>query len=119
MTSMVQAGPLKLLTDGSLGGRSAFLRAPYSDAPDTCGIAVFTKDELNELVTTAHEAKMGSSMPCHWRRRHGDVHGCLSEKAQKKADRCQIRIIHLQITQPDILKGLKNRNVIAPMELCA
>lgn len=116
-TLMVQAGPLKLLTDGSLGGRSAYLRAPYSDAPNTRGIAVFTKDELNELVTTAHEARMG--VVCHGIG-DGAMEMCMDAflKAQEKRPDPDARfgIIHLQITQPDILKRFKEQNVIAYME---
>lgn len=116
-TLMVQVGPLKLLTDGSLGGRSAYLRAPYSDAPDTCGIAVFTQEELNELVTTAHEASMG--VVCHGIG-DGAMEMCMDAflKAQEKRPDPDARfgIIHLQITQPDILKRFKEQNIIAYME---
>ena len=116
-TLMVQAGPLKLLTDGSLGGRSAYLRAPYSDAPDTCGIAVFTQEELDELVTTAHEAKMG--VVCHGIG-DGAMEMCMDAflKAQERRPDSDARfgIIHLQITQPDILKRFKDQNIIAYME---
>lgn len=46
-------GPLKLLLDGSLGGRTALLRSDYSDAPGTSGIACFTQSELNNFVEYA------------------------------------------------------------------
>jgi len=51
-------GPLKLLTDGSLGARTAFLSEPYTDDPGNRGIAVFNQEELDRLVTTAHLAGM-------------------------------------------------------------
>ena len=51
-------GPLKLIADGSLGTRTALMNAPYDDAPDTCGIAVYTQEALDELVLTAHTAGM-------------------------------------------------------------
>ena len=47
-------GPLKIISDGSLGSRTALLRAPYSDAPHTQGIATHTREELDALVLTAH-----------------------------------------------------------------
>ncbi len=53
-----QFGPLKLLTDGSLGGRTALLQEPYSDEPDKLGVAMYTQEELNELVLTAHTSGM-------------------------------------------------------------
>lgn len=51
-------GPLKLLTDGSLGARTAYLRAPYADAPDTCGTAIYTQESLDALILRAHCADM-------------------------------------------------------------
>lgn len=51
-------GPLKLICDGSLGSRTAFLRAPYSDAQDTCGIATYSQEALNELFDLAHSHGM-------------------------------------------------------------
>lgn len=55
---LFRIGPLKLITDGSLGARTAFLRAPYSDAPGTRGIATYKQIELNALVLKAHRAGM-------------------------------------------------------------
>lgn len=51
-------GPLKIISDGSLGSRTALLHAPYSDASDTAGIATHTKEELDALVLCAHSAGM-------------------------------------------------------------
>ena len=51
-------GPLKLLADGSLGGRTAYLNEPYSDDQDTVGIKTFKDEELLELLTIADESEM-------------------------------------------------------------
>jgi predicted amidohydrolase YtcJ len=57
-TPFYQIGPLKLLTDGSLGGRTALLREDYADGPADRGVAVFEQEELNELVAIAHSSGM-------------------------------------------------------------
>lgn len=50
---------MKLLADGSLGARTAFLREPYSDAPDTCGLPIYPEQaQLDRLVVTAHRHNM-------------------------------------------------------------
>lgn len=50
---------VKLLADGSLGARTAFLREPYSDAPDTCGLPIYPEQaQLDRLVVTAHRHNM-------------------------------------------------------------
>ena len=51
-------GPLKLIADGSLGARTALLRAPYADAPHTRGLAIYAQEALDDLVGTAHAAGM-------------------------------------------------------------
>ncbi|MBQ2991087.1 MAG: amidohydrolase [Clostridia bacterium] len=51
-------GPLKLLTDGSLGARTAFLQSPYSDLPDTSGIPIYNQAELDAIILRAHSAGM-------------------------------------------------------------
>ncbi|MEG2144533.1 MAG: amidohydrolase, partial [Oscillospiraceae bacterium] len=116
-SSMIKVGPLKLLTDGSLGGRSAYMSESYADAPDTKGIAVFTQEKLNELVLTAHKAKMG--VVCHG---IGDGAITMIMDAFKNAQEikpdsdARFGIIHLQITTEELLKRFKEQNVIAYME---
>lgn len=53
-----RVGNIKLLTDGSLGARTAYMREPYADAPETAGVAVYTQDALNEVVSLAHRNGM-------------------------------------------------------------
>ncbi len=51
-------GPLKILTDGSMGGRTALLREEYSDMPGVRGVAIYPQEELDRLVLTASRAGM-------------------------------------------------------------
>jgi predicted amidohydrolase YtcJ len=49
-------GPLKIISDGSLGARTALLSEPYADDtehPDNCGIAIYSQSELYEKVIYA------------------------------------------------------------------
>jgi len=48
-------GPLKILADGSLGARTAKLRAPYQDDPSASGILIHSENELINLITCAFE----------------------------------------------------------------
>ena len=54
---------VKLLADGSLGAQTAYLRQPYSDAPDKRGIPVYTQKELEELVWLCHSHDL--QVACH------------------------------------------------------
>lgn len=107
-------GPLKLLADGSLGARTAYMCEPYADDPSTCGIPVFTQEELDKLVITGHNADMQIAI-------HGigdkTMHMAFEsiEKAQKENPKSDSRhgIIHCQITDEVLLNKFKDLGVIA------
>ena len=54
---------IKLIGDGSLGARTAFLRADYADDPGNRGIPVYTQAELDEMVDLCHRG--GLQAACH------------------------------------------------------
>ena len=41
---------IKVQADGALGSRTAWLHAPYSDAPDTRGVLTFSLEALSDLI---------------------------------------------------------------------
>ena len=53
---LVRVGAIKTFTDGSLGGRTAKLSTPYSDAPDERGEWVVTPAEFRDLLASADAA---------------------------------------------------------------
>jgi predicted amidohydrolase YtcJ len=57
-TPFYQIGELKLIADGSLGGRTAFLQEDYLDVPGVRGVAIFELEQLNELIGIAHSSGM-------------------------------------------------------------
>ena len=100
-------GPLKLLGDGALGARTAFLSRPYADAPDTKGLSVFTGQQFMELIGYAHAHGMQTAVHCI-----GDA--CLGlvlealDAAQAEHPREDARhgIVHCQITRPDQIRRM-------------
>lgn len=107
-------GPLKLLTDGSLGAKTAALRQPYADDMNTCGILCYTQAELDELVLMAHEANMQVAIHAI-----GDLGIEMSlnsiEAANKKTPRKNHRhgVVHCQITDDALLNRFKELDVFA------
>ena len=105
-------GPLKMLGDGALGARTAFLSRPYQDAPDTRGIPVFSQETFDEMIGYAHAQGMQTAI-------HAIGDACLDrvlsslDKAQAAHPRTDHRhgIVHCQITRADQL------NKIADMKL--
>lgn len=55
-------GPVKLLSDGSLGGRTAALRMPYKDDASTSGFMVFDKVTLQKRIEKARVHHMDYAM---------------------------------------------------------
>lgn len=107
-------GPLKLLADGSLGARSAYLKEPYSDDPSTNGIAVYSQEELDELVITAHNADMQVAIHAIGDKTMEMICNSI-EKAQTLKPRKDARhgIIHCQITNINLFYRFKELNIIA------
>jgi len=52
----LRIGAVKLFLDGSLGARTAALKEPYSDKPDTSGRLLYGWEELRDLVLAVHRA---------------------------------------------------------------
>lgn len=106
-TEMFKIGPLKLMGDGALGARTAFLSRPYADAPDTCGIPVFSQDVLDSMIGYAHANGMQTAV-------HTIGDACLDrvilavEKALSAHPVTDHRhgIVHCQITRPDQLQKM-------------
>lgn len=110
-------GPLKILTDGSLGARTAYLTKEYSDSPGNYGIATYTQDELDKLVFYAHERNMSTAIHCI-----GDKAMYMAfesiEKAKKKFPENNVRhsIVHCQITDEKLLDRFRELDVIAHVQ---
>src|SRR5215211_3575258 len=52
----VRIGPAKLLIDGSIGGRTARMHAPYEGETDNVGLWMMPPDEFKAKVRRAHDA---------------------------------------------------------------
>lgn len=97
-------GPLKMLGDGALGARTAFLSRPYADDPSTSGLPVFSQETLDEMIGYANSVGMQVAV-------HAIGDGCLDrvlsayQKALAAHPRTDHRhgIVHCQITRPDQL----------------
>ena len=103
-TNLFKIGPLKMLGDGALGARTAYLTKPYQDDPATSGLSVFTPKVFDEMIGYANEHGMQVAVHCI-----GDA--CLDlvlnsiEKALTAHPKANHRhgIVHCQITRPDQL----------------
>ena len=111
---LFRIGPLKVLGDGSLGARTAFLSQDYADLPGERGLSIFTQEEFDALIGTAHAAGMQVAVHVIG---DGVVDRVLSayEKAFAAHPREDHRsgLVHVQITRPDQLKKMREMNLHA------
>ena len=107
-SEMFTTGPLKIVADGSLGGRTAHLTHPYDDDPNTCGFSLLSQDILDDLIQCANSEDMQVAV-------HAIGDACLDEvllaveKALKDNPRVDHRhgIVHCQISRRDQLEKIK------------
>jgi predicted amidohydrolase YtcJ len=108
---------VKIVSDGSLGARSALLLHDYSDQPGHKGSGRYTDAELYAIVKRAHDAGFQVAL-------HGIGDGAIRQVIQAyervlmespKADH-RHRIEHFQIAQPDDISKAVSLGIIAAMQ---
>ena len=62
-TDMFRIGGVKIFTDGSAGGRTAWMRQPYAGEPENFGIRMLPDAQLFELVD--RYVALGYTLACH------------------------------------------------------
>jgi predicted amidohydrolase YtcJ len=115
--NMIKIGSIKILTDGSLGARTAALTEPYSDEPKTKGMTLYTQEELNRLFAKAHEANLQLAIHAI-----GDQAVDMTLKAIEKAlaknprKNLRHRIEHASVLNEKLIDRIKKLNLIASVQ---
>ena len=100
-------GPLKLLGDGSLGARTAYLSRPYADGSGAWGIPIFTQEQMDALVLCAHAHGMQVAVHAI-----GDaaldmvMDAVEAAQARQPREDCRHGVVHCQASRPDQLERL-------------
>ncbi len=114
---MLRIGFVKIFADGSLGARTAALKEPYMDKPETRGMMLLSQRKLDSLVLKAHRA--GWQVAVH---AIGDraVESVLKafEKAFKKHPRGGLRhrVEHCSVLNPRLIRRMKRLGLIASVQ---
>jgi predicted amidohydrolase YtcJ len=111
---MLHTAMLKGFMDGSLGSRTAAMKAPYTDDPGNTGLPQFTQDELNRKAVES--AMAGFQMGFH---AIGDkaTEMALDAFSQPGVSRtARNRIEHAQVVDPADIPRFKQLGVIASMQ---
>ncbi|OPL09660.1 MAG: hypothetical protein AVO33_06525 [delta proteobacterium ML8_F1] len=96
-------GPVKILGDGSLGGRTARLKEPYSDDTGTRGLLNFSPEAVRHLFQLCDEHQLDVAVHAI-----GDemLQIALEALEPLKHAACRHSIIHCQVTDTETLAAL-------------
>lgn len=110
----IEPGAMKFFIDGALGGQTALLSEPYSDKPETSGLAVVTDDEIEALVKLArhHEEAVAIHI----------IGDAATEKALDMIEKYPApegkldRLIHVNVLRQDLVDRMKKLPVILDIQ---
>ena len=111
---MLHTGMLKGFMDGSLGSRTAAMKAPFADDPGNSGLPQYTQDQLNKM--SAERAQAGFQLGFH---AIGDKAAAMALDAFSQAGvrvGARNRIEHAQVVDPADIPRFKQLGVIASMQ---
>lgn len=113
----LRLGAVKFFADGSLGGRTAALRAPYADDPSTTGIYIHTEESLQEQVAHVHALGWQVGMHCIGDGAAARMLDAVA-RAQMLAPRPDVRhrMIHGQILAPDLIHRMAALGVVGDIQ---
>ena len=112
--AMLRIGGIKMLADGAIAGRSAWLSQPYEGTDSDYGIRVMAPEELEPLAEKIHKA--GFQICVH---ANGDAAIDMTLTAYEKAvassprPDSRHRIEHCTLVNPDLLDRMKRLGCVA------
>ncbi|MEM3578935.1 MAG: amidohydrolase [Candidatus Bathyarchaeia archaeon] len=114
---MVKLGFIKIFTDGSLGARTAALKEPYSDKPETSGIMLLSQRKLNSLVLKAHRAGWQLAVHAIGDRAIESVLKAFSKAFKKHSSgEHRHRIEHCSVLNPRLIRRMKKLGLVASVQ---
>lgn len=114
-TDTIQNRAVKIYMDGALGSRGALLSAPYSDRPETSGLALRGEAETLALFTRARDANVQIALHAIGDKANSDALDWMSAVLGNEADR-RWRIEHAQILAPADIPRFGQTGIIASMQ---
>ena len=107
---------VKLYSDGALGSRGAWLKAPYADAPGQKGLQFLEDAKLRNLMSRAAMDGFQTAVHAIGDAANAQVLGAIEELAETyKGDR-RWRIEHAQIVDPVDLTRFAKHGIVASMQ---
>ena len=109
----------EITADGALGSRSAWMLAPYADAPDDTGINVTSMNRVREIAEIGLEEDYQIAVHAIGDRANRetlDLYASLFEAADVDGEALRWRVEHAQHLHPDDIPRFADLGVIASMQ---
>lgn len=106
---------IKVQADGALGSRTAWLHAPYADAPNTSGVLTYDLAALSELIRVSREGRWQISVHAIGDRANSEVLSVFAPYTQADTDH-RFRIEHAQHLRRGDGPLFAQQGVIASMQ---
>ena len=114
--SRLRMAGVKFYADGALGSRGAWLKAPYSDRPDTRGLQFTDDAKLKNLASRAAMDHFQVAVHAIGDAANAQVIGAYEELSQTYGTDRRWRIEHAQILDPADIGRLAKAGIIASMQ---
>lgn len=112
----LRMGGLKLVLDGALGSRGAWLKADYADAPGQRGLALIPSTQLRNIMSRAAMDNFQIAVHAIGDAANSELLDAITELSETyKGDR-RWRIEHAQIVDPADLPRFAQNGIVASMQ---
>ncbi len=115
LNDLLRFGVVKIMADGSLGGRTAAFSEEYSDDPGNYGLTYHTQETMDYLVKTAHS--LGYQVAIHAiGDRTADQAITAIERAQGTWPGRRHRLVHCQVLTPQLIERMARAGMVAEIQ---
>jgi len=113
----LRIGFVKIFADGSLGARTAALKEPYADKPETKGMLLITEKKLDKLISEAHRAGLQLGVHAIGDRAIEAVLKAFAKVLEQspRADH-RHRIEHCSVLNPHLIKHFRKLGLTASVQ---
>jgi predicted amidohydrolase YtcJ len=107
---------VKLIVDGALGSRGAWLKAPYADAPGQKGLPLLTPAQLRNKMVRASMDKFQVAIHAIGDAANAEALGAIADLTADLPGERRWRIEHAQVIDPADLPRFAELKVVASMQ---
>jgi predicted amidohydrolase YtcJ len=114
---MLRLGFVKIFADGSLGARTAALKEPYSDKPETSGMLLLSQRKLDKFILKAHKSGWQVAIHAIGDRAIESVLKAFERALKRCPNKClRHRIEHCSVLNPQLVRQMKKLGLIASIQ---